>query len=545
MHKYLNIGCYLIYKPGYINIDQHNDDIADVIARPYEIPEEDQSVDLIESYNLLEQLSHEEGLMAIEEWFRILKPGASLIIETFNCDETIREYHKAEDNFHKDHIINSLYDSEDGYKLRSSYFFSSLTRLLQQTGFVDIQEEIPKLKNFQYNMRFRCKKPEEAIHEMALIKTKKNIINALNLLSDNNNKMFWEFNHAIADNLMKSVLLKIQDTPLNKNPDFLKIATYSPKAARFFIGELYNSRIIELTMLKQLDKTLECLIKFNYVMASYKNYLDLDKIPGQNINYYLEILEKNSAFLEEVFKTPADILDKLIKTHFQKTIGNPETLKLELNPDIYSFEHIIDFSGLLMFKGLKAYSKPEYEVAYNLLTYSKDLNPDLILAHTNLALLEAYAGRYQNSLKHFDIATSITENDITKLYSGMCKFYMKDYEEAINTVLPIEEDSQQKFLILGNAYYLLKDYDEAVEAFSWASILNESAQAYVNLGIAYEKIGDKTQAQINFNKAKKLQPDIRPSLEPYQPVFRQTPLSIEEIQHSINIVSKRSYTSVR
>jgi SAM-dependent methyltransferase len=78
--KKLNIGCGNDIKKGYVNVDIRNlpgvNVVWDITKTPY--PFEENSVDLIEMHHVLEHL--ENPLKVLEEFWRICKPGAKIII---------------------------------------------------------------------------------------------------------------------------------------------------------------------------------------------------------------------------------------------------------------------------------------------------------------------------------------------------------------------------------------------------------------------------------------------------------------------------------
>lgn len=170
----LNIGCHQLYKPGYINIDESNKTVADTISLTYELPYEDNSVDLIESYNLLEQQSYEKTIFCLEEWYRVLKKNGKLIIETTNIDLLIDEYKKCEEIDEKNNALKLLYeDSNEKFKHLSAYYFGKLRRDLIKIGFDNIEEYPPKFKSYKESFRIECNKSIDSINNMIIIKTKK------------------------------------------------------------------------------------------------------------------------------------------------------------------------------------------------------------------------------------------------------------------------------------------------------------------------------------------------------------------------------------
>jgi predicted SAM-dependent methyltransferase len=77
----LNLGCGLNYVPGTVNTDRHAL-TADLQADALRLPLPGNSVDRIEAHQLVEHLGHAGTIYALGEWWRVLKDGATISIET-------------------------------------------------------------------------------------------------------------------------------------------------------------------------------------------------------------------------------------------------------------------------------------------------------------------------------------------------------------------------------------------------------------------------------------------------------------------------------
>ena len=77
----LNLGCGLNYVPGTVNIDRHAL-TADLQADALRLPLPGNSVDRIEAHQLVEHLGHAGTIYALGEWWRVLKDGGTISIET-------------------------------------------------------------------------------------------------------------------------------------------------------------------------------------------------------------------------------------------------------------------------------------------------------------------------------------------------------------------------------------------------------------------------------------------------------------------------------
>jgi predicted SAM-dependent methyltransferase len=92
----LHLGCGTVYKDGWINIDNNQDNNIQKLDLNWDLlkplPFHDNSVDFIFNEHFLEHLTVEDGISAIKDFFRVLKPGGVMRIAMPNLEETIHTY---------------------------------------------------------------------------------------------------------------------------------------------------------------------------------------------------------------------------------------------------------------------------------------------------------------------------------------------------------------------------------------------------------------------------------------------------------------------
>lgn len=87
----LNLGCGKDYREGYINVDLYEDS-ADQRFDVKTIPYEDNTVDEILASHVIEHFDYHESVDVLKEWYRVLKPGGKLVLETPDMLESCREF---------------------------------------------------------------------------------------------------------------------------------------------------------------------------------------------------------------------------------------------------------------------------------------------------------------------------------------------------------------------------------------------------------------------------------------------------------------------
>lgn len=90
----LHLACGKDYREGYINVDFYNleEKKCDQVFDVRQIPYPDNSVDEILALHIIEHFDFFEGNNVLKEWYRVLKPGGKLLLETPDFLETCREF---------------------------------------------------------------------------------------------------------------------------------------------------------------------------------------------------------------------------------------------------------------------------------------------------------------------------------------------------------------------------------------------------------------------------------------------------------------------
>jgi predicted SAM-dependent methyltransferase len=97
-HVRLHLGCGNIRLDGFVNVDWRATGATDLVCDIRRLPYPDGSVQRIETYHVLEHLSHADALDALREWHRTLVPGGRLVIECPDFDESVRRYLAGDDS---------------------------------------------------------------------------------------------------------------------------------------------------------------------------------------------------------------------------------------------------------------------------------------------------------------------------------------------------------------------------------------------------------------------------------------------------------------
>jgi SAM-dependent methyltransferase len=155
----LHLGCGWKHFDGYVNVDLWITDATDIISDITSLPWPDNAANIIESYHVIEHISHKKIKKTLTDWHRVLKPGGKLILECPHFDVAIQEYLSGDES----RLLN-IFGRQRSEGDAHLYGFNPerLMRLLEEVGFKEIQEAPPQSSQIldEPSFRLECKKGE-------------------------------------------------------------------------------------------------------------------------------------------------------------------------------------------------------------------------------------------------------------------------------------------------------------------------------------------------------------------------------------------------
>lgn len=156
----LNLGSGDMKLPGYLNCDLYNKN-ADLKIDATDLSAfDDDTVSEIKAIHLFEHLPVTRAITVLKEWFRVLKPGGKVVIETPDILELCRNF-EAADKEGRYRLLNCVY----GLTFPETphlfcWYDEILADHLHGAGFENMQRTEIEFKNhWGYNMRVEATKP--------------------------------------------------------------------------------------------------------------------------------------------------------------------------------------------------------------------------------------------------------------------------------------------------------------------------------------------------------------------------------------------------
>jgi tetratricopeptide (TPR) repeat protein len=136
-----------------------------------------------------------------------------------------------------------------------------------------------------------------------------------------------------------------------------------------------------------------------------------------------------------------------------------------------------------------------------------ELNPDAKLAF-HLASSAKKSKQYDKAIAAYQTALEMDPTYVKARYNLSLTFMdAKRYEEAaasFDSLIELEGASYRAYYSQGLSYYYIAKYDEALEAFDLALEFEETVNVYNNIGLVYDKLGDKKKTTEYYKRAQDL-----------------------------------------
>lgn len=136
-----------------------------------------------------------------------------------------------------------------------------------------------------------------------------------------------------------------------------------------------------------------------------------------------------------------------------------------------------------------------------------ELQPEAKLAY-NLGICAQKSGQADVAVTAYEQALLLDPTMVEARYNlSLSLMDAERYEEAVasfDAMAEIEPESYRVYYSQGLAYFYLGLWEEALDAYDHAASIEETAAVYNNMGLVYDRMGKKKQAQKLYTRAKEL-----------------------------------------
>jgi glycosyltransferase involved in cell wall biosynthesis len=148
----LNLACGPDYMEDYINVDNYGEYKVDAKFDVSSLPFDDNTIDEIKAFHIIEHFDFFEGQKVLSEWYRVLKPGGRIWIETPDFLESCREFVNETDESKRVFLYGHFFSDPwiPGQAHKFLFTENQLTAQLGWCGFKNVKRLPPSSRYIQW-----------------------------------------------------------------------------------------------------------------------------------------------------------------------------------------------------------------------------------------------------------------------------------------------------------------------------------------------------------------------------------------------------------
>jgi predicted SAM-dependent methyltransferase len=388
----IHLGCGLIHRPGWINLDRYAAEAADLLADAILLPFSDGCAEAVEALQLVEHLGYVGTLYGLHEWVRVLSPGGTLLIETPDRPATLRAALGGETG---EEAQPWLFGTEQrGQSHRYLFAADELAQMAAKAGFEEVAVERVARSPARPILRLTARRAADtpAIHfatrfHCALVTCgavdpadAPQYLASLETICDQGRDLV---SAPCVEALVQLVSLAVR---------------YSPSVAACALDALPDPPTWpeeELTQVRQLVAELE---KERFPARLACRWRELPKQPGIADGTWT-LLEREISLYLTARLYPGEGLDEVREAFDTAT---SELAPPDLNVGFFCREALTDAARRLTARGVRAFARDEGEQAAHAFEAAIGYDPDLIWPRWNLARLHLKQDRRLDALGQYE-----------------------------------------------------------------------------------------------------------------------------------------------
>lgn len=428
----LHLGCGVVYRPGYVNIDTGDGSVSDLRADAMDLPYPRNSVSLIEAHHLIEHFDHVHVLYLLAHWYRILKPGGNLIVETPDLERAFSEYRKA-DPKRKLTLLQWIYGVESGgMQHRTGFDLESLRDTLLRTGFIHPMSHLQQTHRYEDGIRVESRKPDEiSLNDEFFAEFRTHLFKAMPQVHDSMELLPLE---QFCISGVRDELKHGRDLPSILS----SLAICNPEIALIFLecatDDEFRSTLEELRdewRREWVRKVLLHLRDLSFHQRLFTLWGLSRKRPGRSGEDLVTFRKDKEALVRRLIGS--SIGDPgILEKEFRYISTLPPARIQCFHPQVVQHQ-----ARTLLNRGIKEFSLSNHDTARQHFNSSAAHDPDNCLVHWNLARLDAVVSRDRSLVgsryaSALEIARMVGEKDAVRMIEQELKAVKKQGLAAIS-----------------------------------------------------------------------------------------------------------------
>jgi predicted SAM-dependent methyltransferase len=388
----LHLGCGLVHRANWVNLDRYPTDAADLLADAILLPFPDGCAQAVEALQLVEHLGYVGTLYALHEWARVLTPGGTLRIETPDRAATLSAALSEESD---KAALPWLFGMEER-GLIHRYLFSAdeLTRMVGQAGFTDVTLRNATHQPAGPTLALSARRAADTRRHRLANRLRRTFILA-GLVDPMDTPQ-----HMSALELICERACELAEAPDHATLDqaLSLAARHSPRAAACLLGALSAFSVWSDEELAQAIHLVADLEREHFPARLACRWRAIPKPPGTADRTWASFEREISLYLVARL-CPGEGLDD-VKAAFDASTAHPSPTDRRLK--FFCRAALTDLARQLTARGVRAFAQGDLESAREAFETALSYDPTLVWPRWNLARLHMRAKQPLDALKHYE-----------------------------------------------------------------------------------------------------------------------------------------------
>lgn len=387
----LHIGCGLIHRPGWINLDRYSE-AADLLADAILLPFADACAEAVQALQSVEHLGYVGALYALYEWARVLESGGVLLIETPDRPATL---HAALDSETGEEAQPWLFGMEQrGQGHRYLFTADELAQMASKAGFEEVTVERVVRSPARPILRLTARRAADTPAIRFAIRFHRALVTS-----------------GVVDPYDAPQYLAALETVCDRGRELVSspgaealiqlvslAARYSPRVAACALDALPDTAAWPRDELARGRRLVAELAQERFPARLACRWRGLSKLPGAADEAWA-LLEREISLYLTARLYPGEGLDEVRETF---DAAAADLAPSDLDVDFFCREALTDAARRLTARGVRAFVRGEVERAAQVLEAAVGYDPDLTWPRWNLARLYLRRERRLDALAQYE-----------------------------------------------------------------------------------------------------------------------------------------------
>jgi predicted SAM-dependent methyltransferase len=392
MNARLHIGCGLVHRPGWINLDRYTAGAADLLADAILLPFADACAEAVEASQLVEHLGYVGTLYALHEWARVLSPGGALLVETPDRPATLRAALERETG---EKAQPWLFGTEQlGQSHRYLFAADELVQLAQKAGFENVVIEHITRSPARPILRLTARRAADTPAIRFAIRFHCALVTA-GIIDPYNAPQYLATLETVCDRGRELASSPSAETLIQLAS---VAARYSPQVAVCALAALPDRCAWPKREMALVQRLIADLAQERFPARLACRWRKLSKQPGATDGAWA-LLEREISLYLTARLYPGEGLDEARQAFEEATTG---PALVDLDVDFFCREALTDAARRLTAGGIRDFARDILEPASQAFEASIGYDPDLLWPRWNLARLRLLQERRLDSLTQYE-----------------------------------------------------------------------------------------------------------------------------------------------